>query len=175
MKFQHSDPFLFSVAPGFQLPQGDQIDPSPRIGDCNMGHVQDLVELLVTLHIVIIIIMHNCAMVSLKQSLRDIFSVNIHHIQSCRYPNTQIWFTSFSLQRKHAHTDTCLVSPLMFHPYIKSSAPLQLTCNIISFFTCNPMSSITCIANNIVCAAYTAPINSPSAILNDILGCILLY
>ena len=59
-----------------------------RIGDCYMGPVQDLVEILATLLVIIFIVMHNSVMVSLKQFLREIFGVYIHHVQCGRYPTT---------------------------------------------------------------------------------------
>ena len=67
----------------------DRPDTTPwRIGDCYMGHVQDLVEILATLLIIIFIITHHHAMMSLKQSLRNILGVHVHHVYSCGYPNT---------------------------------------------------------------------------------------
>ena len=43
-------------------------------------------------------------------------------------------FASFSSHRKQAQTNTCLVNQLMFHPYVRSGAPLQSTQRMIAFF-----------------------------------------
>ena len=69
----------------------------------------------------------------------------------------------------------CFVNPLTFQPSVRCKAPLQSTWRIMGFFTCNPMSSNTHIASNIICATSHASINSPSAILRDTLSCILLF
>ena len=59
-----------------------------RIGDCYMRCVQDLVEILATLLVIIFIIMLHHATMLLKQSLRNILGVHVHHVKSCGYPNT---------------------------------------------------------------------------------------
>ena len=81
---------------------------------------------------------------------------------------------SLRSHKKQALIEACFVNPIMFHPKVRSIAPLQSTRRIIGFFTQRPMSSRTCMTNNIICAASHAAISSPSAILYEALDYILL-